>query len=320
MLLKVGFQQGKASPCIFTHDSKDLSVVIHGDYFTTLGPEPQLKWFASYLQSQFDINMRGIMGPDAKDCKEIRLLNRIVRWTDTGIKYEADLRHAEQIVNKLVSPDAKPVSTPSTKEVQQHENTYLGPDNATLYKAICARCNFVAQDRPDIQFAVKEACRGMAKPTFEDLHKLKLIARYLKQAPRVVFHWPFQSERTQLHAYTDTDWAGCRDTRKSTQGGLMFYGKHCIRSYSSTQAIIALSSGEAEYYGCVKAASVGLAMRAMCNDFGQDINVRVNTDASTAKAIVTRKGLGKVRHMAERPQHTQDPGQPKSVRHINQAR
>ena len=78
----------------------------------------------------------------------------------------------------------------------------------------------------------------------------------------------------------------------------MFYGKHCIRSYSTTQAIIALSSGEAEYYGCVKAASVALGMRAMYNDFGQKVNIHVNTDASTAKAIATRKGLGKVRHMA----------------------
>ena len=78
----------------------------------------------------------------------------------------------------------------------------------------------------------------------------------------------------------------------------MLYGKHCIRSYSSTQAIIALSSGEAEYYGCVKAASVGLGMQAMYADFGLDVKVSVSTDASTAKAIAIRKGLGKVRHMA----------------------
>ena len=49
---------------------------------------------------------------------------------------------------------------------------------------------------------------------------------------------------------------------------------------------------------CVKAASVALGMRAMYRDFGPDIKVHVNTDASTAKAIATRKGLGKVRHMA----------------------
>ena len=78
----------------------------------------------------------------------------------------------------------------------------------------------------------------------------------------------------------------------------MFYGKHCIRSYSSTQAIIALSSGEAEYYGCVKASSVSLGMRAMYQDFGQTVRINVNTDASTAKAIAMRKGLGKVRHLA----------------------
>ena len=78
----------------------------------------------------------------------------------------------------------------------------------------------------------------------------------------------------------------------------MFYGKHCIRSYSSTQAIIALSSGEAEYYGCVKASSVALGMRAMYHDFGQTVHIVVSTDASTAKAIAMGKGLGKVRHLA----------------------
>ena len=50
----------------------------------------------------------------------------------------------------------------------------------------------------------------------------------------------------QIHVYTDTDWAGCINTRRSTQGGLALLGAHCIKSYSSTQACIALSSGEAE--------------------------------------------------------------------------
>ena len=175
------------------------------------------------------------------------MLNRSARWTDLGIKYEADLRHVEVIISKLIGTSGALVSTPGTKEHQEHENTYLESQDATLYRAIFARCNCISQDRPDIQFAVNEACRGMAKPTYEDLHKLKRVARYLKKhSPRIVLDWPFQSKPAHISAYSDTDWAGCRITRKSTQGGLMFYGKHCIRSYSSTQAIIVLSSGEAE--------------------------------------------------------------------------
>ena len=83
--------------------------------------------------------------------------------------------------------------------------------------------------------------------------------------------------------------AGCVRTRRSTSGGVAMFG--------STQAIVALSSGEAEYYGIVKGASIGIGLRSMLKDFGVEASIRVNTDASAAKGIANRKGLGKVRHI-----------------------
>ena len=76
------------------------------------------------------------------------------------------------------------------------------------------------------------------------------------------------------------------------------WGSHCIRNWSSTQAIIALSSGEAEYYGVVKAASVALGCRAMFTDFNIDSKIDIYTDAEAAKGIASRTGLGKTRHIA----------------------
>ena len=73
----------------------------------------------------------------------------------------------------------------------------------------------------------------------------------------------------------------------------MLLGGCCIKSWSSTQILIALSSGEAEYYGVVKAASVALGTQAMLKDMGFDLPIEVMTDASAAKGIATRKGLGK---------------------------
>ena len=68
--------------------------------------------------------------------------------------------------------------------------------------------------------------------------------------------------------WTDTDFAGCKRTRRSTSGGVVMIGDHCVKTYSSTQDIIALSSGEAEYYGVVKGGSVGIGLRSMLGDFG----------------------------------------------------
>ena len=76
------------------------------------------------------------------------------------------------------------------------------------------------------------------------------------------------------------------------------HGQHCIKFWSSTQAIIALSSGEAEYYGVVKAASVGLGCKAMFMDIGIRLAVYVHTDAEAAKGIASRTGLGRLRHIA----------------------
>ena len=75
------------------------------------------------------------------------------------------------------------------------------------------------------------------------------------------------------------------------------HGQHCIKTWSSTQAIIALSSGEAEYYGVVKAASVALGARSMMKDLGHEASIIVHTDAEAAKGIASRMGLGKTRHI-----------------------
>ena len=74
-------------------------------------------------------------------------------------------------------------------------------------------------------------------------------------------------------------------------------GQHCVKTWSSTQAIISLSSGEAEYYGVVKASSTGLGCRALLADLGKKVTLTIHTDAEAAKGIASRMGLGKTRHI-----------------------
>ena len=74
-------------------------------------------------------------------------------------------------------------------------------------------------------------------------------------------------------------------------------GRHVIRTWSSTQPSVTLSSGEAEFYGLVKAAGAGLGHQSIMRDFGVDTPVRVLSDSSAALGISTRSGLGKLRHL-----------------------
>ena len=74
-------------------------------------------------------------------------------------------------------------------------------------------------------------------------------------------------------------------------------GKHCIRTWSSTQPSVTLSSGEAEFYGLVKAAGAGLGHQSLMKDVGLELPVCVWTDSSAALGIASRSGLGKLRHL-----------------------
>ena len=74
-------------------------------------------------------------------------------------------------------------------------------------------------------------------------------------------------------------------------------GGHCIRTWSSTQPSVTLSSGEAEFYGVVKAAGAGLGHQSLMDDLGIHLPVRVWTDSSAALGIASRSGLGKLRHL-----------------------
>jgi hypothetical protein len=173
----------------------------------------------------------------------------------------------------------------------------LGGKEASQYRAIVARANYLCQDRSDIQFAVKELCRAMSEPSQANWVALKRLGRYLVDKTRMTILFGYQEAVKELTIWTDTDFAGCVKTRKSTSGGVAMFGRHLIKSWCSTQAIVALSSGEAEYYGVVKGSSIGLGLKSMLGDFGVKVTIKVNTDASAAKGMANRKGLGKVRHI-----------------------
>ena len=136
-----------------------------------------------------------------------------------------------------------------------------------------ARGNYLAQDRTDIKFAVKELSKAMANPKMSDWDSLVNFARYLIGKEKHVQLFNYQRAMADfslkhITVWSDTDYAGCPISRKSTSGGVCMLGGHVIKSWCSTQAILALSSGEAEYYGLVRGAAHGLGIRSLMKDLG----------------------------------------------------
>ncbi len=344
-LIKDGYVQGKANPCLFRHPQKDVMIMVHGDDFVAVGRRKELTDTQATLENKYKIKVEVLgEGPGCQD--EVRILNKIVRWTPEGIDLEADPRHAEIVVRDLGLESAKPSRVPGTKAAHvkktvedEDEKTKeilvldaiedveaplksegetseaqkggdgkvpggdgdseeeLNPEEARKYRAIAARLNYIAADRPDIQYAVKEAARVMSRPRIKDWPLLNKIGRYLRGRPRLILRFPWQVLQSVVTGYTDSDWAGCSRTAKSTSGGIVTIGDHVIKTYSRQQKVIALSSAEAELYAMVAASAETLAIAAYAKDLGMELQGEIYTDSSAALGIAQRAGIGKIRHL-----------------------
>eukprot|EP00973_Karenia_brevis_P051121 7100360-Karenia_brevis.AAC.1 len=100
-----------------------------------------------------------------------------------------------------------------------------------------------------------------------------------------------------IKVQSDSDWAGDKVTRKSTSGGTIRVGSHLIKSWAKDQTVVATSSGEAELYGLNKAASEALGIKAIAADLGLAYDIDLEVDANATLGIVTRSGMGKMRHL-----------------------
>ena len=173
----------------------------------------------------------------------------------------------------------------------------LSKAEASGYRSVAARINCVAQDRHELLLSPEEICRYMATPTAGTMQKVNIIGRYLTAHPRECRVFQHQELPTTLEAIVDRDWAGCQRTRQSTSGGLLRFEKHILRAWTSTQAIIALSSGEAEYYALLKGVSTAFGMRSLMNGMAVYPETLAKADISAATGVAGRRGLGKTRHI-----------------------
>ena len=167
-LQRFGFRAGLASPCNFMHKARELSVTVHGDDFTVAGPENSLVWFKGIMENKYEIKA-SMLGPEAHMSQTVRILNRILGWSPEGITYQPDGKHAEMIIQELGLSEGNAVSTPaladSSSAVEERANSpKMAGNEASSYRGLAARLNYLALDRPDLQFAATSASRFMADP------------------------------------------------------------------------------------------------------------------------------------------------------------
>ena len=94
----------------------------------------------------------------------------------------------------------------ATKKIERLQSLghELDPEEATAFRGLGARANYLSQDRADFSFASKELCREFAIPNHNSFAKLKRLVRYLCGLPRLVYEYPFLGTLPTLWTYMST--------------------------------------------------------------------------------------------------------------------
>jgi Reverse transcriptase (RNA-dependent DNA polymerase) len=144
--------------------------------------------------------------------------------------------------------DCMPADTPMVQNLKFSNNHNQIPTNKERYQKLVGKLIYLSHTRPDISYAVGIVSQFMHDPKVEHMDAVVRIIRYLKENPGkgVTFE---KYGHANIEGYTDADWAGDADDRKSRSGYFTFVGGNLVTWRSKKQNTVALSSAEAEYRG-----------------------------------------------------------------------
>ena len=136
------------------------------------------------------------------------------------------------------------VKTPMNPNEKLQKEDGTGKIDEKLFRSLVEGLNYLTHTRPNIAHSVSVVSRYMRSPTKQQLGAAKRILKYVAGSTRFGILYEHVSE-FKLVGYTDSDWAGSLDDKKSTSGSVFSFGLGAITWSSKKQDTMALSSSEA---------------------------------------------------------------------------
>ena len=296
------FERCPIEACIFVHFGKFIFAEIHGDDSFAIGPRESIVWFREFMQEHFECRVGDIIGPEVSDAHQGKFLKKPFWVDESGWHYEADPKHIEQLVRRHGCEGAKGSDTTGSHEVGLGDNEKLTPGPAGQYRSDAGTFMYVANDRFDIKYPAKELMRCIGEPTTGAAAKLKRLVRYASRYPRLVNHFYRLAvmEGQGVVGRADADHAGNKVDRKSSTGMVWTYEGLCIMYQSITQPVVALSSGESEFYAICRCVCLTLYLINLIEWLTRRRPAgTVESDSSAGRGMVSRAGVGKkAKHIA----------------------
>ncbi|XP_050908467.1 uncharacterized mitochondrial protein AtMg00810-like [Lathyrus oleraceus] len=156
--------------------------------------------------------------------------------------------YASKIIERAGMTSCKPSATPVDTKQKLSTSFDTSYEDPSLYRSLAGPLQYLTFTRLDISYVVQHVCLHTHAPRMEDMLAFKRILRYVQGTLHFGLHLS-PSPITKLISYTDADWGGCPDTRRSTSGYCVFLGDNLISWSSKRQQTLSRSNAEAEYRG-----------------------------------------------------------------------
>jgi hypothetical protein len=264
-LINLEFQQSKTDPCVFfkdqLNDEKFYIILYVDDLLLMTKNRKELDQVKNKLNEKYKMHDLGpahqflnMVITRNRKTKELHLSQPL--HTDHVI-LKAKMENSVPVAspfnsNHILTLDMCPASIEEKKEMEQ-----------IPYRQVVGGLLYIALNtRPDIMAAVSICSRYVANPGMNHWIAVKRILRYLNGSRNngIILGG---TNKITLHGYSDADWGGDRDTRKSTTGYVFFVGNGCVSWQTKKQPTTALSTTEAEYLALSSASQEMLWLRQL---------------------------------------------------------
>ena len=254
-----GYTPSDADPCIYVKHNQGKIVIIAlyvDDTIIASNCNEMLLDAKKMLNEKFDMT-------DLGEVKSILGMS-VERNRAKGVLTINQSAYLRSVLERFGMADCNPVSTPM-EPGKHYEKT---PDdeegfNTREFQALIGSLVYASiATRPDISEAVGKLSQHMSKPNKEHWAAAKRVLRYIKGTLQFGLYFE-RSDNFELIGYSDADWAGDVDTRKSTSGYIFMLGKATVAWASKKQSVVALSTTEAEYIALCSATQEAVWLRRL---------------------------------------------------------
>nr|CAN62086.1 hypothetical protein VITISV_035123 [Vitis vinifera] len=256
-----GYHQSNSDHTLFLkkQHGKITTLIVYVDDMVVTGNDPEeRKALQNYLSREFKM----------KDLGPLKYFLGIeVSQSSEGF-FLSQRKYALDLLQETGMSGCQPVNTPIEKCLKLCVEPNQVSTDKGRYQRLVGRLMYLAHTRPDLAYALSVVSQYMHNLGEQHMNAIMRILRYLKNAPGKRILFAKNVDHQSIEVYTDADWAGAVDDRRSTSGYFTFVGGNLVTWKSKKQNVIARSSAEAEFRGMALGLCEALWLRLLLQDLG----------------------------------------------------